>query len=362
MKGGGELRIHEISKRLVKEDVDTTIVCMGIKDVDSIEDVDGIRVVHLGPVIKDLPKRGLIDFIYYTLSSLKYLLTNKCDVIEANTYIPLIPAFIAGFLKRTPVIATIHDVYGGQWSGQYNPWMAGLIERLLVKLPFTRIVTVSSYTKERLVKDYGIAAEKIRIIHNGVDLEYFDSINESKSGDNTILFIGRLIEHKHVDDLINAITIVKKIHPKVRLSIIGDGVNEKNLKDLVIREKLGDNVIFNGILDGMDVVKKIKSCRMLVLPSTKEGFGIVLAEANACSKPVIAYDCGGVVDVIEDGVNGFLVKPRDIKELSVKISLLLSDDKLTNELGRNGRKKVEELFTWNMCSKKYMSVLKENNK
>jgi len=125
-------------------------------------------------------------------------------------------------------------------------------------------------------------------------------------------------------------------------------VERNRLLKMVEDPGLGERVSFQHSLSYPEVISNIKGSKVLVLPSTREGFGIVLAEAGACRVPAVAYKSGGVVEVIKDGVNGFLVEPLNMEELHHKIRKLLEDDKLREKMGENGRRIVEERFIWDI--------------
>lgn len=359
--GGGERRYFEIGKRLVKRGWEVDVICMKIKGVKEKEDIKGLKVHHIGPVITDPPKRSLLNFLHFILAAIFWILSHDYDIIDAQTYAPLLPAFIASRIKRTPMIATIHDVsstFSDQWIQSSK--IAKLAEKILLKLPYDKIVTVSNATKEALVKDYRIKPERIQVIYNGVDLSLIDSIKASRLP-YTLIFVGRLAPHKHVDHLLKIVKELKNEIPNIKLKIIGDGIEKNRLLKLVKDYKIQDRVTFYTNLKYADVIYHMKESSILVLPSTREGFGMVLAEANACKMPVIAYKSGGVVEVIKDGENGFLVEPLDIESLKEKIRILLFNEELQRNLGKNGRKKVEKKFVWdkivNMILKVYKQLL-----
>ncbi|BAW31338.1 MAG TPA: glycosyltransferase family 4 protein [Methanothermobacter sp.] len=356
--GGGERRYFEIGKRLVKRGWEVDVICMKIKGVKEKEDIKGLKVHHIGPVITDPPKRSLLNFLHFILAAISWILSHDYDIIDAQTYAPLLPAFIASRIKRTPMIATIHDVsstFSDQWIQSSK--VAKLAEKILLKLPYDKIVTVSNATKEALVKDYRIKPERIQVIYNGVDLSLIDSIKASRLPD-TLIFVGRLAPHKHVDHLLKIVKELKKEIPNIKLKIIGDGIEKNRLLKLVKDYKIQDRVTFYTNLKYADVIYHMKESSILVLPSTREGFGMVLAEANACNRPVIAYKSGGVVEVIKDGENGFLVEPLNIESLKEKIKILLSDEKSQQEFGEKGRKIVEEKFNWDKIIEEVMKTYK----
>ncbi|MBC7318120.1 MAG: glycosyltransferase family 4 protein [Methanothermobacter sp.] len=358
--GGGERRYLEIGKRLIERGWEVDLVCMKIKGVKEKEDINGIKVHHIGPVIDDPPKRSLINFAHFILAVILWILGHDYDIIDAQTYAPLLPAFIASRIKGTPMIATIHDVsstYPDQWIQSSK--LAKMAEKILLRLPYDRIITVSNTTRDALVKDYGIDPRRVEVIYNGVDLSLIDSIRASKVP-GTLIFVGRLAPHKHVDHLLKIVKELKDEIPNIRLKVIGDGVEKNRLLKLVKDYKIEDRVSFYMNLKYSDVIYHMKRSSILVLPSTREGFGMVLAEANACYRPVIAYKSGGVVEVIKDGENGFLVEPLNLESLREKIKTLLLDDKLQERMGRKGRRMVEEKFNWDKIIEKIMKTYAES--
>ena len=168
--------------------------------------------------------------------------------------------------------------------------------------------------------------------------------------------MGRLAPHKHVDHLLKVIKSLKNQIPDILLIIVGNGVEKEKLESLTYRYKIENNVKFLYDLDYLELIGEIKKSNVLALPSTREGFGMVLAEANACEVPVIAYASGGVVEVVEDGVNGFLIQPYDLESLENHINSLLNDSSNALNLGKNGRKIVGNNFTWNIIIKDILKV------
>jgi len=345
--GGGERRYFEIAKRLVDRGHHVDVICMKIQGVDDYELIEGINVYHVGPKIKNPPYKTVSDFIHFIISSFLWVLKNDYDIIDSQQYVPYISGFFGAKIKRIPVIGTIHDVS----SGRDDQWLtltkfAPFFEKLLLRLPFDKIITVSNHTKNALTENYSVKPERIDLVHNGVDLKLVDSITIYKKNIDSVIFVGRLAAHKHVDDLINVVKLLKEDFKDIYLKIIGNGIEKDNLIKIVNDLNLNDQVDFASDLEYSEVIKEIKKSTILALPSTREGFGMVLTEANACNIPAVAYKSGGVVEVIEDSKNGFLVEPRNINELSRKIRFLLENKNIAREMGEYGRKKVEKCFDW----------------
>lgn len=350
-QGGGERRYYEIAKRLIKKGHTVDIVCMRIAGAKNTEKIDGIPVHHIGPVIHKPPQRTLKDFTSFLLAQRKWLKKHEYDIIEGQGISLFILPWVKHFLKK-PAIALVHDLSSGskdQWFTRAK--IPSLGEKLSVKLPFTKILTVSNGTKKQLTQNYKVDEEKIKVIHNGVDLKLIDSVKTIPTK-NRIIFVGRLIPHKHVDDLLNAFSTILKQIPTAHLTIIGTGTEEENLKKLAKKLRLKNTEFLGNMPDYKTVLQEIKRSSVLALPSTREGFGIVLAEANACGVPVIAYDIEGVRDLVQSGVNGILVQQRDINALTTALIQILNNEHTRTSLGNNGRQRVEKLFTWERTADK----------
>jgi glycosyltransferase involved in cell wall biosynthesis len=356
-QGGGERRYYEFAKRLVKKGHHVDLICMKIDGISDQEEIKGINVHHIGPTIINPPQRSSSDFIKFIFAIFKWIIKNDYDIIDAQAYAPLIPAFLGAKLKRTPVIGTIHDVStigDDQWIQSSKT--ATIAEKILVRLPYDKIITVSNSTKKSLVEYYGVKEDRICVVYAGVDLKFIDSVKVNEKYQNTIIFVGRLAPHKHVDHLLKVFKSLKTDIPGIKLIIIGKGVEKDNLINLTKEYGIKNNVQFMENLDYKELIGEIKKSNVLALPSTREGFGIVLTEANACSIPVVAYASGGVVEVVDDGINGFLVEPSNVKSLENNIKFLLANPSKRDNLGENGRKLVEKSFTWDKNVKDIINI------
>ncbi|QHN06097.1 glycosyltransferase family 4 protein [Methanothermobacter sp. THM-1] len=355
--GGGERRYFEIARRLVRRGHEVDVISMRIHGVPDHEEIEGIHVHHVGPRIRKPPIRKPLDFMRFMLAVFLWICRNDYDIIDAQTYSPLLPSLLAARLRGIPMVATIHDVSssnGDQWL--QSSGLASILERILMRLPYDGVITVSRSTASALMELYGRSPEGIHIIPNGVDLELIDSTLPA-TGDY-IIFVGRLAPHKHVDHLIEVFRSLSSDFPGLKLEIIGDGVERTRLKGMVDEYGIGARVSFHHSLSYREVISLIKGAKVLVLPSTREGFGMVLAEANACSVPVVAYRSGGVVEVINDGENGFLVEPCDRDSLKEKIRLILKNDDIRVNMGKKGRERIEKYFLWDILVNSLENIYK----
>lgn len=206
---------------------------------------------------------------------------------------------------------------------------------------------------ESLIKSYCFVDEhKIHVIPNGIDLEAIDKIKNydtnilTKYGlerDNYLLFMGRLSVLKGVQYLIKAFGSIKKEYPKLKLVIVGRGDFESCLRNLAHGI---EDIVFTGYIDSPTDKKLLyENCLAVVVPSLYEGLPMVVLEAMACRKAVIASDVGGIPTLIKHSKNGFLANPEDSKTLEKFIRILLEDTRLRKNMGSLGRKVVEKDFS-----------------
>lgn len=195
-------------------------------------------------------------------------------------------------------------------------------------------------------------ADKFDQVPYGVDPEVFIPGSYLEHGkDKIVQFVGALIKQnyfKGVENLIFAHKLVMRNVDGCRLRIIGRGDMEGSYHELAARLGISENVEFINDADDSRLVECYQSCDLVVLPSldTSEAFGIVLVEAMACGKPVVASDLPGVRSVFENGQHGLLVEPGNIEDLANKITTLLGDKQMARLFGVAGRKRVETAYTW----------------
>ena len=203
------------------------------------------------------------------------------------------------------------------------------------------LIVFSKYMKSCLVQN--------RIEENRVSVvPYFTDAGPStgangESDDNIVLYVGRITKEKGLDDLLRA---VKEIKMSYQLLIVGDGWYSAKIKALAQQLDLAGRVRFTGWISNNNLEEYYRKASMLVIPSAwPEPFGIVGLEAMAHSKPVVAFDVGGIADWLDHRSTGFLVEPRNIGEMAGRIEQLLEDRELAARMGFNGRKKVEQEFS-----------------
>ena len=198
-----------------------------------------------------------------------------------------------------------------------------------------------------------------RIIPNGIDLDYFSPtvkpIEEYVDGKLNILFVGRLEKRKGLKHLLAAYTKLKWDFPNIRLLVVGPGKLDPDSERL-LGERNPKDVIMVGGVSHEDLPRYYKTAEIFCAPATgKESFGIVLLEAMALGKPVIASNIRGYAGVMTDGVEGFLVAPKQEDELSEALASLIQDKSLRDEMGARGLISAQE-YSWEKIANRVMDV------
>lgn len=235
-----------------------------------------------------------------------------------------------------------------------------------------KIITNSLSSKKILESIIGSDKKKIEIVYPGVDTNklYYDEKgrNELKKKYNlqkkkVILTLGRLDDRKGVDDVIKCLPRLIGKLPNIVYLIAGKGPMEKELRKLVHEKNLKDYVIFTGYVPDEQLAAYYSLCDLFVMPSKEtkegniEGFGMVLIEANACKRPVIGTDSGGISEAIIDDKTGLIIPAENQDELYNALIKILTDTKLAKKYGEEGKKRVEEEFSWNKVTKRFSEII-----
>jgi glycosyltransferase involved in cell wall biosynthesis len=316
-KGGKETRLNEISRRLVKEGREVHIYTMQWWKGPNTVVHDGVifhALCRYYPLYRG-DRRSILQAIIFGVSALKLLLV-KFDILDVDhmPLFPLISARVVTWLRGKKLYATWHEVWGREYWLNYMGGPSGLLgyamERLTFLLPDV-IIANSEHTANRL-RAAG-ARSVIKTVSLGADLESIYSAEKGKI-ESDIIYVGRLLSHKNVDMLVGALQSVKARIPDIKLLIVGDGPEKSKVENRINVLGLQDNVtILSGIDQDTEKYGLMKGSKMLVLPSIREGFGLVVVEAHMAGLPVIttSHKDNAAKDLIREGVNGFLCAPNE---------------------------------------------------
>ncbi len=232
------------------------------------------------------------------------------------------------------------------------------------------VTVISNVLKDEVKFLYKLPDWKLRVIYNALDYQNFDKINidpwhdvKKHLGfgvyDPVFLFIGRLVWQKGIDMLIEAFPLVVKEFPNARLVIIGEGEMKNDMiKRAAELNLLNKNIFFLGYVDEETKIKWLKACDALVVPSRNEPFGLVVLEAWAAYKPVIAPHATGAGEIVWHDVTGLKVF-QEPASIAWGIKEIIKNPEKARWMGKNGRYAVEVKFNWNNIAKEYLSVYQE---
>jgi glycosyltransferase involved in cell wall biosynthesis len=210
-----------------------------------------------------------------------------------------------------------------------------------------KIIVVNDYARKQ-IKAYGISDKKIQVIPPGVHVSQY---KKSKSVNTKIRFVavGHLRKRKAFEKIIEGFSALGGNDKSLSLDIIGDGPQRMNLEALVKKLKLGEIITFKGFMPHDKIKNELCSYDLLINMSKSEGFATICLEALASGLGVISTPVGGFIDVVVNGVNGYIVDGENTKELTKKIDFLVSHKKILQSFKQNSRKIAEEKYDWKAC-------------
>jgi glycosyltransferase involved in cell wall biosynthesis len=327
---------------------------------------------YLLPPVPIAPLRYLLFFVVSLFTGLGLCLWGMTNVIVAQSPYEGLAAIMikygAWLLGRKIIVVTeIH----GDWEESpflyrrvylpkvYRFMLQKVADSVLKKSDMIRVI--SEFTKKKVE---GVVSNKpIFVFPTYTDIELFlegKGHVYASGGEKLVLFVGMLVFLKGVHILIQAMKLVIRRVPDAKLLIIGRGAYKAQLEKLVSELGLEGKMEFLGHVPQEVLRGRMRSCRVLVLPSLSEGLGRVLIEAMACGKPVIGTDTGGIPSLIHDGGNGFLIPPNDPDALAEKLIYLLSNEDEAVRMGARGREFVAQTFSTERYVEGYAKVLDES--
>jgi len=314
--GGKEVLYHHVTAGLAEQGIEVHLYTMHwwSGPANKVEGDIQFHALCRVYALYNKSRRSILEAVMFALACLR-LIGRRYDLIYADhmPHLPLFTIYLVSKVRRVPLVVTWHEVWGREYWHEYLGALgvvAAAIERITMRLP-DHLVTVSAETARQLER-HGIPADRITVIPTGVDLATIASAPLSLQHYN-FLYVGRLLEHKRVEQLIEGIAALRSEGITATCAIVGEGPEQENLAAL--RTQLGvDHLVtfLPNLPNHAAVFGLMKAATAFVLPSVREGFGIVVAEAIACELPVITTDHpdNRAQDLVEDGVTGWICPPN----------------------------------------------------
>lgn len=372
--GGPPILVLDILQHLDKERFESTIAT-GIT-IDRKYDMIGfardknIRVFAMPSLVRDIhPLKDIKTLIKLVI----FLKKEKFDIVHCHTskggFIGRLAAKLAG--AKIIIYSPHGDIFEGYFCKLATDFFI-LLEKFAAR--FTdKIINLTKIEIERFL-EHGIGTRhQLKQIYNGINIKYYERAMTSNlkkrdefglgKDDFVCATVGRLVPVKGHTYLIKAIQKVVKVIPEAKFLFVGDGELKPKLSEEIKSYDLQRNVFLLGARS--DIATILSCINVFLLPSLNEGFGMVLIEAMAARKPVIATNVGGVPEVIINGTTGILVPPEDPEAFSSAIIKLYNNPEMSLEMGLAGYKRAKKLFnietTVHELEELYEALIAEKN-
>jgi glycosyltransferase involved in cell wall biosynthesis len=332
--GGAEIVTHEHAKAWVKNGHTVTLFTSLYSGSKPRETVDGVQIIRAGNQSLGVHFKA---FWWY------FFIRNQNFDLVVDQFHGL-PFFTPLYIRKAKKIAFIHEATKEVW--RLNPWpkpfnlipgiFGSIFEPLIFKVIYnnTPFLTVSESTKEDL-REWGISKKNIEVIHNGVIIEKIRRPVKEKA--KTVMFLGALSKDKGIELALDVFSKIHEKNPKIKFWVVGKG-EEKYLKELKRSSEakgLLDSISFLGFVENKKKFELLAKAHLLINPSVREGWGLVVIEAAAMGTPTIAFDVPGLRDSVIHNKTGFLVVNKDTFLMAEKTLELLSNEVLYNKLSKN---------------------------
>ncbi|MGA9119448.1 MAG: glycosyltransferase family 4 protein [Bacteroidota bacterium] len=350
LAGGAEVHLHQVFSRIAAAGNEVTVLCSAFAHAPAVDSFDGMTII----------RRGSRSFFHFGVErAYRELRARRAFdvVVDDMNKIP----FMAQRFVREPVCGIAHHLFGSSIFREVDPVTATYVswmERRALKryrndaIPF---IAVSPSTREDLIRR-GYPASLIHMIPLAVDHSTFRPAPELRSSTPLLGYLGRIKRYKSIDHLIEALPRVREKVPGTRLTIVGEGDDRPRLQRLVNAMGLNDAVTFTGFVEEGKKVALLQSVWTLVMPSSKEGWGLNVTEANACGTVAVASDVPGLRDAVIDGETGFLFPYGDRNALAERIVEILANREKREEMGAKAWK-FSQQFSWDVAAKQTIEVL-----
>jgi glycosyltransferase involved in cell wall biosynthesis len=355
--GGVESHVRSLAREFAREGHDVTVVTSRYRaSLPRDERIEGYRVLRTRTL-------GVLLNTPFDIGTSAVLRNLDADVVHLHYPPPLTSYFATRTLQRrnVPVCLTYHcDLY---LAGAFGALLAGLYQRVFLPPTLRRVGRIIVHTRSYGVTSAMLRGRELAVIPSVVDLDWFRPGLDASDlrgdlqleGKRVLAFTGRLVPHKGVDVILQALT---DLPDDVVLLVVGAGPRLPSLVGLARRLGVSDRVRFCASVSDDDLPRYLALADLFVFPSQSrlEGFGLAVAEAMAVGLPVVIADMPGVREVIESGKEGLLAEPLLATDLAAKVRVLLDDPALARQMGAGGRRRAEQRYGLSTVAHQLLSL------
>lgn len=261
------------------------------------------------------------------------------DIIHVQSLCIAVPALISKKFYKIPYVV---------WGRGSDIYLPAVLTKLTSKTTMKNADSVIALTEDMKQAMQSIYIRDIAVVPNGIELKKYMSkapVNLIKGSEKRILFVGRLYPVKGVQYLLQAMKIIHEEMPDVKLILVGDGEEREHLESLTDSLEIKECVEFAGRAPHEEVQDYMNQAEVFVLPSLSEGFPVTILEAMACGLPIVATRVRGVPDIVEEGINGYLVDTKNPEQIARALLKILGNEQLGKDISKNNIEKVET-YSW----------------
>jgi glycosyltransferase involved in cell wall biosynthesis len=349
--GGLGLHVHEMSRLQAEYGNEVTVFTSNANHNNPEEVVSGYRIRRFKPLTNIYGNSIMPSMFIEMIKERK-----KYDVIHAHSQL-FLSTNLCALVKKigsSPLVITNH----GLESQNVPDWVNNTYNPTIARWTLNSADRVLCYTendKEKLER-IGIKPEKIVIVHNGIDTGVFKPSDEMHVRNNRILWIGRFVRGKGVQYLIEAMAILVKDRPELKLLLIGSGPYKEVIDKMIIDLNLEKNVEIKGSIPNNELPCIYQSSDVFILPSLFEGLPRTVLEAMSCGTPIVCTRLPQLIDIV-DGC-AYMVSVKDPEAIADGIVKILSDESTSQKFAACGRKRVIDDYSWEDTVKKTINVYK----
>ena len=376
--GGLGIACYQLCKALSKKQIDIEFVV----PYKASHDIDFMKITSAHPQdVKSVIRSGIAyDSYKYILADgtekwltiyeqqqlyehavASTIVDKEFDIIHAHDWLTFRAAIRAKEIKNCPIILHVHSVESDRSGNKYGNPLVHEIEGLAMHMA-DRIIAVSEHTKNAIIRDYQIPADKIEVVHNSIDPSGIEALDGDNSyrylslmkslGYRVVVNIGRLTIQKGLPNMLRAAQLVIQKQPKTLFLIVGSGDQYYELIELANELGIGDKVIFTDFQRGKRWRDAYAIGDLFVMPSVSEPFGLTPLEAIAYGTPSLVSNQSGVSEVLR---NCLKVDFWDIDEMANQIAAVVGSDALRDELLRNAEQEFVKM-TWDDAGHKISQI------
>lgn len=357
--GGVESHVLMLGLELARKGHEVQVFTSRHADLKEFDTVEGLPV-------RRIPVSSMLFDTPLTPKLVAALQTERWDIVHAHSPPPLSSYYAARAARKmaSPLVYTHHcDPEIPSLLGRAVSWV---YYRTLLNHTLRTAARIIVYTESYAATSYALWKHPTALVPTGLDLSRFGPQNDGAAvrrrhgleGKKVVLFVGRLTAHKGIQTIIEAAALTG---PEVRYVLVGPGEFPASWARRMRQLRVEDRFVLAGKVAEPDLPAYYSACDLLVLPSLSrlEAFGLVIVEAMASGRPVVASDLPGVREVIRDGKTGLLCEPFNADDLAAKIGALAGNDRASADMGAAGRRLAEERYSWGVIGAKIERVYKD---